>query len=391
MKILHVVAGLAKTGGGTSEVVPRLCEALSQTGDEVRLRTVELGELSDSTLRAQWKGVDVKVFARTGCVPRCLTLSASFWKNICSEVLWADVVHLHGLWESPCWLAARAARSARKPYVMMTHGFLEPERLKKSSMKKKIIGGLIERPLLSHAARVIATAESEKKSITTYGVKSPIEIVPIGIDTDEIDKAQRDEALLNRLGVPFGKKVLLYFSRLAPIKGLDMLADAWSTLGKFHQDWQLLIVGPDTQGYTEFVKQDFATKVKNGSVCICDPVFGLDKFSLLKSVDGFVLPTRSENFSIAVQEALAAGLPVVCTKGAPWATIEGTAHSGRCGWWVDIDARSISLGLEKLLSLSDEEKLQMSLQGKQLVKADFAWGSIATQMRKIYQTVIEES
>ena len=392
MKILHVVAGLAKTGGGTSEVVPRLCEALVAEGHEVHLRTVELGELSDATVRASTAGVDFRVFPRTRFIPPALSFSRAFWKDVRREVAWADVVHLHGLWESPCWLAGYEAMRAKKPFVMMPHGFLEPERLKKSRRKKDLLGRLVERPLLKRAARVIATAESEADGIRQYGVSTPIEVVPIGIETDEIDVAERDEELLGRLteGRNAGRRILLYFSRIAPIKGLDMLVDAWVGLASFHKDWHLLIVGPDTQGYTEILQNLVALKVKDGSVTIHGPVYGDEKFRLLKSADLFVLPTRSENFSIAVQEALAAGVPVVCTKGAPWSGLQGQNGAwGQCGYWVDISVEGIRRGLESAMSFKPEQWVDFSSNARKFIKSEFVWDKIATRMCSIYESMLK--
>ena len=394
MKILHVVAGLAKTGGGTSEVIPRLCEELVRQGHDVRLRTVELGELSEATLRARNAGVGLEVCSRTRFLPKGLSFSYEFWRQIRRDVHWTDIVHLHGHWESPCWLAAYESIKAKRPYVMMPHGFLEAERLKKSQRKKWILGHLVERPLLERAARVVATAESEAAGIRQYGVSVPIEIVPIGIDTGEIDRAQRDNALLGRLTRMecCNKKVLLYFSRIAPIKGLDMLIDAWNDLKIFHKDWHLLIVGPDTQGYAKVLEEMVASKVTDASVSIHGPLYGSEKNSLLKSVDLFVLPTRSENFSIAVQEALSAGIPVVCTKGAPWRGLLGQDGGwGQCGYWVDVSVEGIRGGLKSAFNLADSDRVEFGLNARKFIRSEFEWDKIAARMSRVYEEAVANS
>lgn len=386
MRILHVIAGLNENAGGTSEFVARICEELVLQGHSASILTLEDGKPASAVLRAADLGVAVtfcRIFANRW---RTLSYSIEFARKIRTAVRMSDVIHLHGLWQWPCWKAAREAIRQRKPFIMQPHGFLEPERLKKSPIKKMIIGFLFERPHLSAAKRVIATAESEKKSIISYGVKTPIEIVPIGIDTSSIDKGCYDEKLLQRLGVPKGKKVLLYLSRLAPIKGLDMLAEAWLRLRRTHKNWHLLIVGADTQGYSEVIKSYYGQKITDGSVSLPGPVYGQDKFNLLKSVDVFVLPTRSENFSIAVQEALAAGLPVVCTKGAPWQKIEEVG----AGRWVDISVEGIANGLNELMDMKDRERIKMGENGASFIRAEFKWPEIGAKLLSIYETVISE-
>ena len=387
MKILHVIAGLNENGGGTSEVVPRMCEELVRNGHEVTLLTVEYGNLSVAAERAAMHGVELVVCRESKGLPRALSHSFEMARRMKHFVSNADILHLHCLWQWPCWRAANEAIRMGKPYVMQTHGFLEAERLKKSRLKKAIVGHLIERPRLDRAKEIIATAESEKNGLLRYGITSPIKIVPIGIDTTEIDEVERDEEFMYRLGVPRGKKVLLYLSRLAPIKGLDLLADAWIKLADLHKDWHLLIVGDDLQGYSEIIKREYANKIMDGSVTFPGPVFGSKKISLLKSADAFVLPTRNENFSIAVQEALAAGLPTVCTKGAPWQMIENE-HAGK---WVDVTVQAICDGLRSVLTADREVQRAMGLAGKRIVARYFGWASIEKKLEGVYVDALRSS
>jgi len=53
------------------------------------------------------------------------------------------------------------------------------------------------------------------------------------------------------------------------------------------------------------------------------PVYGQEKHAVMRAADLFVLPTYNENFGITVAEALAASVPVITTKGAPWAELLG--------------------------------------------------------------------
>lgn len=384
MKILYVIEGLHKAGGGTSEIVPRMCEALVSAGHEVRLIAGRTNDVSLSAVRACEKGVDVRYS------PRYERRHFDFWhitptfrRELVRGIKWCDVVHIHGLWMDVNWLTPCLSRRFGKPYFIQTHGFLEPERLKKSKWKKRIVGTLIERPNLNRAAAVIATSESEKRGIEQYGVRVPIEVVPLGMDTASIDSAVRSPELLSRLGFDPTKKTLLYFSRLTPIKGLDLLAEAWAQLTELHGEWQLLIAGPDDRGYAAEIRRLYKRTITDGSVIFSDPIYGDEKNALLKSVDAFVLPTRSENWSIAVQEALVAGIPVVCTKGAPWKVI---ADEG-AGEWVDVNAAAIREGLRKILSADDATRCKMGEIGKRIVARDFGWDEITKKLIGVYEKV----
>ena len=150
----------------------------------------------------------------------------------------------------------------------------------------------------------------------------------------------------------------------------------WSDKDK--GDWRLWIVGPDDRGYTEEIKKVFAAKCPAGSYEFRGPAYGEEKLRLLASADAFVLPTRNENWGIAVAEAMASGLPVVCTKGAPWECLE----TERAGRWVDISAEGIQKGIEDIFALSDEERQAMGERGRKWVRENLDWTAIAKKMIK---------
>lgn len=381
MKILHVVADVHKSGGGTSEVIPRLAVEQHKLGNEVTIAALN-SEISDSMRAAIESGVIYEGSARVShMLPRALGFSRKFRNVIAPLVERTDILHLHGLWMYPPWCAAWLGYKLHKPYVMMPHGFLEPERLKISPWKKRIVGCLVEKPLLRNANAIVATSLSEEDGIRAYGLSNPVYIMPIGLDTKVIDKGVRNEKLLRRLGCDLSKRHLLFFSRITPIKGLDILAQAWEKID--HDGWQLLIVGPDDRGYATEVRRLYDAQITLGSVVLHGPVYGQDKYDLLKSVEAFVLPTRSENWSIAVAEALAARLPVVCTKGAPWQCITEVG----AGFWVDISSDGVRIGLEKLMALDDGQRHDMGVNGRRWVEENLNWGRIAGKLIAYYKQI----
>jgi glycosyltransferase involved in cell wall biosynthesis len=87
---------------------------------------------------------------------------------------------------------------------------------------------------------------------------------------------------------------------------------------------------------------------------------------------------------VVVAEALACGVPVITTKGAPW---EGLETHG-CGWWVDIGAEPLAEALREAISLNDEERQAMGIRGRMLVEEKFAWPKIAAEMKSVYEWIL---
>jgi len=93
------------------------------------------------------------------------------------------------------------------------------------------------------------------------------------------------------------------------------------------------------------------------------------------------LPSPSENFGIAVAEALAAETPAIATKGAPWKGLE-THGAGR---WIEIGLDPLVAVLEEMLSCSPEDLSAMGRRGRVWMEREFSWQIIGQQMAATYQ------
>ncbi len=124
---------------------------------------------------------------------------------------------------------------------------------------------------------------------------------------------------------------LLFLSRIHPKKGIPILLRAWRKVERRHPDWELVVAGPDEIGHLSQVRA-LAGELGLQRVSFPGPAYGDAKAALYRSADLFVLPTHSENFGMAIAEALAYAVPVITTTGAPWAGLE--EHG--CGWWIEL-------------------------------------------------------
>lgn len=94
-------------------------------------------------------------------------------------------------------------------------------------------------------------------------------------------------------------------------KGFDMLPEVFSMLNLPKEQWELTIIG-DGEEYDNLVQQIHSTSLQDNIHLI-----GLKTkeqiVEILKNSSVFILPSRNENFSVAVLEALACGLPVIAS------------------------------------------------------------------------------
>ena len=310
-------------------------------------------------------------FASRTPVLGSLRLSPGLRRAAATQAKRSDVVHAHGLWLMPNVDAGNAAAHARTSLVVSPRGMLANEALEYSSLKKRLFWRLLQRRAYAGAAAWHATSEQEAAEIRAFGIAAPIAVIPNGIDLPDV-LADHDEARPRRR--------LLFLSRIHPKKGLPVLLDAWSQIAAERPEWDLVIAGADEGGHRGELEARVATDgIPN--IMFTGPLYGEAKTALLKATDLFVLPTRNENFGIAVAEALAAGIPAIVTTGAPWSGLA----TERCGWWIDQGVAPLVDALREATALPPDQRRAMGLRGRAWMTRDFGWDRIGRQMCAVYK------
>jgi glycosyltransferase involved in cell wall biosynthesis len=318
-----------------------------------------------------------------------LTLAASSFPQILSnskelkEILsiqQCDVFHGNGLWQLPVHFMANAARERVIPYILSPHGMLEPGALHTGWWKKKLFMQLFQYNDLRQASCIHATSEMESKNIRKLGLSNPIAVIPNGINLKEFPLKPGIKKT--------GKRKILFLSRIHPIKGIELLIEAWRYLNtSFRKGWAVEIVGNGEETYVNALQGLIHKNNLQEEILITGPQFGDNKINTYHSADIFVLPTYSENFGIVIAEALACGIPVITTKSAPWQSLEPT-NAGR---WIDIDVQSLSQSLQSLMMLSDEERDAMGRNGRRMVENLCSIESVSQKMNELYNWVVEKN
>ncbi|MDM7987660.1 MAG: glycosyltransferase family 4 protein [Smithella sp.] len=153
-------------------------------------------------------------------------------------------------------------------------------------------------------------------------------------DTDGFDNAvrsisqQEKEAVCQRFNVH--GMLYLYVGRLIPLKGLAQLINGWALFEKESNEGTLLLVGggPEEEKLKAQVLQ---LGLKN--VAFAGSVDYNDIAPFYASGDVFVMPTLEDNWSLVVPEAMACGLPIICSKyNGCWPEL---VHEEKNGWVFD--------------------------------------------------------
>jgi len=286
-----------------------------------------------------------------------------------------DILHNHSIWMMPNVYPGWVTKGRNVPLVVSPRGTFSKWAMRRSRTVKFLFWHSLQKRAIAHAAMFHATATSEYDDIRRLGFRQPVVVLPNGIDFPPSSAGMRRDE---------GKATLLFLSRVHPTKGLENLLQAWAALQHQHLQWKLRIVGPGEPSYLKKLG-DLASSLGLERITFDGPLYGREKDQAYRSADLFVLPTHSENFGMAVAEALAVGCPVVTTKGAPWSGL--VEH--HAGWWIDIGVEPLRMALDEAMAKHAGDLAEMGARGRSWMERDFSWEQIAAQMIESYRWIRE--
>jgi len=267
----------------------------------------------------------------------------------------ADLLHGHGL--RGAWIAALAARLARKPCVFTAHNLAPPN------------PGRLARTLLHvtarRAAAIIAISQAVADSLAPYGIDTArIVLIPNGIDLRPFDRQSESArhppahledfrfSILHPAIENRKTKIVASVGRLAPEKGFDVLIEAAPrVLARLPEVGFILAgEGPERPRLEERIR-------KHGlGERFWLPGFVSDVPGLLTSADVVAVPSRSEGQGLVALEAMAARKPVVVSRVGG---LVETVEAGVTGLLVPPDDPATLA--DALISLLEDEAARQRL------------------------------
>lgn len=375
MRILSVKANMDPVlGGGTAERTFQMCRCLSRvSGIEPMLLTLDLGLTPERRQQLSIVGLTV-----LPCANRRYQIPAGGLGQISSLVRSADVIHLMGHWTVLNALVYRQARRFQKAYVMCPAGTLVD--FGRSQILKRIYQLMVGREMLKGADCIIAIARNEIPLFEKYQHDSnKVQVIPNGLRLS--DYQDRDDSAFRRkcgLGeAPF----ILFLGRLNPIKGPDLLVEAFARIQDRFPGYNLVLAGPDEGMRARLLEQAENEGIADRLFC---PGF-LDvktKSWALHAAELLAIPSRKEAMSIVILEAGATGTPVVFTDQCG---LDEVASIGG-GFMVPASVEGLATGLEAALTRPSVSR-EMGQRLKVFTTERFSWESIAVRYVKLFESL----
>jgi glycosyltransferase involved in cell wall biosynthesis len=289
-----------------------------------------------------------------------------------------DAVHGLDVYSTMAMMAVRFARRHRIPCVMTCHTVMNSGFL---IFWQRLIGWALN---LRGADRVVAVSQAAARFSHSLGFpERRISVVPNGVDLSCFN-GQVDASLMrNELGI--GQEPLVVTaSRLIKRKSPGLLVSAFVRVLEVVPDAKLVIAGSGRE------EENLSRQVE--SLNIGNSVFmvgGLARekvAQLMRTANVFVLPSKMESFGLALLEASAAGVPIVCSNagGAP----EVFQHDLNALLYAAGDDNAMA---EAIIRLIQDKELANKIAANAVETANrFTWETTAKRTLQVYEEVLQE-
>lgn len=371
-----VMTSMSREGGGITPAVKELCQALYENAG-CHPSVFALQDSASHKETKSWGKVPASVYRFRG--PRGWGYSPGLLRAV--EAAKVDVLHRHGIWNYPSRVVMKVASKQRLPYIVSTHGMLNPQALKVSFARKAVCGFLCERRFLNSAGCIHALSGDESNACRNFGLSNAIAVIPNGVVMPGSVRAGVRPWLLP----DDGRKTMLYLGRLHPIKGLPKLIRAWSSVsaGNSHE-WRLVIAGWDQLGHRIELETLVSSLGLEQSVFFVGGIFGDEKASAFYHADAFVLPSTSEAQPVALLEAWAYGLPAVLTEACNLSV----AREKRLSLVSENSLESLASQLHVMIAMSDSERQEMGRDARKYTEEYHCWKTQCRKMRDVYEWML---
>jgi alpha-1,3-rhamnosyl/mannosyltransferase len=372
----------ALSGGlvsGTAVYLYRLCEALASAGGEDRFdllyngmpgkgeelaRSLERGRASVTVARLRWPLLPGPLFDRP--YPGALH----------DLVVQADVFHV-GEFVYPRPRSGQAVVAT--VHDVTTRLFPQWHNFPNRVLHERRLGWIAR-----HATRVIVDAEATRRDTAAQlGVSAArLDVVPLARGTGSATTAAAAATPLRERWRPGQEPYVLFVGTLEPRKNLTRLVEAFGRLPADLGAVRLVLGGAwgwRTRRLREAVRGLGRRVAVTGAL---EPA-ALEAWYAGATV--FAYPSLYEGFGLPVLEAMAAGVPVVTSRGGALEEVAGGA-----AMLVDpLDVGGIAAALERLLR-SPEERERLRALGRERER-EFTWERTARLTLDVYRRAVGEA
>jgi glycosyltransferase involved in cell wall biosynthesis len=280
-----------------------------------------------------------------------------------------DLVHVHAGRDLIATTSLALARIRQRPYVTQTHGMVQPDRRPKARIMDAIA---VRRLLRAAQVRFVLTQHEEDGLQEVLGSAITCQRLPNGVpaqpDSPDVVKGGREVLFCARLQE---RKRPVAFVEMAAELLRRGLAATFAMIGPDEGELAAVRESISQQGLEELVRYEGALDY--------DAVLGR-----MRQADVYVLPSEHEPFPMSLLEALALGLPSVCTDSCD------ISKALRDHGAAIVTDGSVSAMADAVQAILEDPDLRSELfrNARKIVAELFSMAAVGNRLEHTYQSVL---
>ena len=280
----------------------------------------------------------------------------------------------------------------RGPFIVTIHDLtmvLYPAKGRQISPLHRLPFVTVFKNALRRSSKIITPSKSTADDLYKYFGTDPekIIVIPEGIEpyfrpVDSKAIKSKEIELQHRLGIE--RPYLLFVSQWRPHKGIGELLDAFELVTKRYKiPVNLVLVGSPNPNFPQITTkvEKIVAKAKKWRIFTPGFVEEEDLLLLYQLADAFVLPSFYEGFGLPILEAMASGVPVICSKNSSLPEVAGDAVQYCDPYRYPTIAKAIAQVLTNK-QLSNKLKAEGLKRCKQ-----FTWSKCAQKTLEVYKEI----
>ena len=297
-----------------------------------------------------------------------------------------DCTIIHGVWQFSSFGSWLALRRADRPYFLYCHGMLDSPWFRRTyplkHIKKVIYWRLAEHRVLRDARAVLFTCEEERVlahqsfrpfrchgEVVNYGTRGPVG-----------DPEVQRRSFFERFPALSSRRLVLFLGRLHPVKGCDLLIQAFAEVAGDDPSLHLVMVGPDQVGWQAELRRQAAAVGIAPRITWTGMLTGDLKWGCFHAADAFILPSHSEGFGLVVTEALSCGVPTLITnKVNIWREVQADG----AGFVGDDDRPGTAAILRRWLACTPQQRQDMRRRARRCFDTRFHIQKAASSLIRV--------
>lgn len=288
-----------------------------------------------------------------------------------------DLVHFH----SPLFtFLVRLLQKKKVPIIMTTHYLLD---IKSNKLARFFYIGFIRwmtQAIANNVEKIICVNEYYISTFTEWGIKKEkLVYIPNGVDIKKFSPGKSSVKKKFK-----DDKLIVYFGRLHYQKNVDLLIKSFKDIKNNISNAKLVIIGDGS----DFDKLKKMSSENNDDIIMTGYLPNDDDLvDYLRAADVAVFPSRGENASFTIMEAMACELPVISSDVG---NAKDILDNGR---GIILEKYTEEEIVEKCIYILSNEKIanKMGKTAREFVKEKHSWNVISKKTEQLYKEIIKKN